>query len=159
MSNLNLNELIIGGHVASDVELRTTPSGKSVTKFTVAVNGKKNDKGEVQTDFFYVTAWKEKAEFFTQYFRKGSAICLRGEIHSKSWVDDKGIKHTGWEVEAERIWFVDAKGDVAGQQNPGGQYVPQGYMTPGGNTGAPAYTAPGNAPKFEDLSANDELPF
>lgn len=158
MSNLNLNELIIGGHVASDVELRTTPSGVSVTKFKVAVNGEKNDKGEVQTDFFNCTAWQKTAEFFTQYFRKGSSICLRGEIHFRSWVDDKGVKRTGAEVTAQKIWFVDAKGDAAGQQIPGGQYVPQGYMTPVGNSGTPAYTAPGNAPKFEELSANDELP-
>ena len=159
MSNFNFNMIVLGGHVASEVELRTTPSGVSVTKFTLAVGADKDEKGEPKSDFFYVTAWRQAAEFFTQYFRKGSAVCVRGEIHSRSWVDDKGIKRTGWEVEAEHIWFVDAKGNSAGQQIPGGQYMPQGYMNPGGNTGTPAYANAGNAPKFEELSGNDELPF
>lgn len=169
MSNFNFNLIILGGHVASDVELRTTPSGVSVTKFTLAVGAGKDEKGEPATDFFYVTAWRQAAEFFTRYFRKGSAVCVYGEIHSRSWVDDKGVKRTGWEVTAKQISFVDAKGDGR-QDNPtayaqaavgqaAGSYMPQGYAMPGGNTDAQPYMNPGSAPKFEEVSADDELPF
>ena len=132
------------------MELRTTPNGVSVTKFTLAVGYGKNEKSETQTDFFYVTAWRRLAEFFTQYFRKGSAVCVTGEIHSHSWVDDKGVKRTGWEVEAREIDFVDSKADAAAVPAQVGTYIPQGYQA------APTYTA---APKFEELSEDDELPF
>ena len=138
MANFNFNLIVLGGHVASDVELRTTPNGVSVTKFTLAVGNGKNEKGEAHTDFF------------TRYFRKGSAVCVTGEIHSHSWVDDKGVKRTGWEVEARDIDFVDSKADAAAVPAQTGTYIPQGYQA------APTYTA---APKFEELSEDDELPF
>ena len=142
MANFNYNLIVLGGHVASDVELRTTPNGVSVTKFTLAVGNGKNEKGEAQTDFFYVTAWRGAAEFFTRYFRKGSSVCVTGEIHSHGWVDDKGVKRIGWEVEARKIDFVDAKSDSAAASVQAGA--------------APTYTA---APKFEELSEDEELPF
>ena len=38
MANFNLNRVILGGRLTSDVELRTTPNGVSVCSFTIAVN-------------------------------------------------------------------------------------------------------------------------
>ena len=74
MSNFNFNKIIIGGRLTADPELKTTPSGVTVTSFTVAVNrrfGGKNGE-ESQADFFTVTAWRQTAEFITRYFRKAS---------------------------------------------------------------------------------------
>lgn len=44
MANLNLNKVILGGRIASAVELKTTPSGVSVTTFSLAVNRRHSDK-------------------------------------------------------------------------------------------------------------------
>ena len=38
MANFNFNKVILGGRLTADPELKTTPSGISVTSFTVAVN-------------------------------------------------------------------------------------------------------------------------
>ncbi len=45
MANFNFNKIILGGRVASDVRLNVTPSGKSVTSFTLAVNRSSKKKG------------------------------------------------------------------------------------------------------------------
>ena len=69
MANFNFNKVIIGGRLCADPELKTTPSGVSVTSFSVAVNRKGKD-GEQDADFINVTAWRNTAEFITRYFKE-----------------------------------------------------------------------------------------
>ena len=71
MANFNFNKVIIGGRLTADPELKTTPSGVSVTSFTVAVNRNYRSKSgeEPQADFINVTAWRQTAEFISRYFR------------------------------------------------------------------------------------------
>ena len=171
MANFNFNKVILGGRLTADPELKTTPSGISVTSFNIAVNRRFSGKNgeEAQADFFEVTAWRQTAEFITRYFRKASSICVLGSLESRSWVDQNGQKRYAIGITADEAYFVDAKSEApaavqtmaAAQTNsavPGGQYVPQGYMAPE-NSGTQPYVAPGNAPKFEELSADDEIPF
>ena len=63
MANFNFNKVILGGRLTADPELKTTPSGVSVTSFTVAVNRRFSGKNgeETQADFINVTAWRQTA--------------------------------------------------------------------------------------------------
>lgn len=108
MANFNFNKVIIGGRLTTDPELKTITSGVSVTKFSVAVNkpGKKD-----QADFFNVTAWRSTAEVVTQYFHKGSSICLEGALTQRTWEDGNGNKHSAIEIIADKVYFVDSKNE------------------------------------------------
>lgn len=157
MANFNFNKVILGGRLTADPELKTTPSGVSVTSFSIAVNrayrGKNGD--EPQADFINVTAWRTTAEFITRYFRKASSICVVGSLQTRSWVDQQGQKRFATEVVADEVHFVDAKSESpAGAQN-GPAYVPENYGTPAYST--PASAAP--AANFEEVSSDEELPF
>lgn len=169
MANFNFNKVILGGRLTADPELKTTPSGISVTSFTVAVNRRFGSKAgeEPQADFFNVTAWRQTAEFITRYFRKASSICVVGSIQTRSWVDQQGQKRFATEIVAEEAFFVDAKSEspaavqqmntygAAGQAPAQGGYVPDNYGY-GSPVQSPAY---GNAPKFDDITDDEELPF
>ena len=129
MANFNLNKTILGGRLTADPELKTTPTGVSVTSFTVAVNRRgKGKDGETKADFINVTAWRGLAEFITRHFRKGSSICVVGEIQTRSWTDPQGQKHYATEVVADEAYFVDSKGEAA---QPSSQYVPEQYTSGG----------------------------
>ena len=170
MANFNFNKVILGGRLTADPELKTTPSGISVTSFTVAVNRNYRSKSgeEPQADFLNVTAWRQTAEFITRYFRKASSICVVGSIQTRSWTDQNGQKRFATEIVADEAFFVDAKSEspLAVQQAAAGyqaaaqapSYVPDGYSGMGAGTGAGSYQN-ANAPKFEDLSDDEELPF
>ena len=170
MANFNFNKVILGGRLTADPELKTTPSGISVTSFTVAVNrrfGGKNGE-EAQADFFNVTAWRQTAEFITRYFRKASSICVMGSLQTRSWIDQNGQKRFATEIVADEAYFVDAKSEspiavqqAAAMMQQGSQapsYVPDGYGSFGGMPQAGAYQTQ-STPKFEELSGDDELPF
>lgn len=129
MANFNFNKTILGGRLTADPELKTTPTGVSVTSFTVAVNRRgKGKDGETQADFINVTAWRGLAEFITRHFRKGSSICVVGAIQTRSWTDPQGQKHYATEVVADEAYFVGSKGEAA---QPSSQYVPEQYTSGG----------------------------
>lgn len=158
MANFNFNKVILGGRLTADPELKTTPSGVSVTSFSIAVNRPYRSKNgdEPQADFINVTAWRGTAEFITRYFRKASSICVVGSIQTRSWVDQQGQKRYATEVVADEAHFVDAKGEnPAGAQPSGGTaYIPDNYGTPAYST--PAQSGPA---KFEEVQSDEELPF
>ena len=145
MANFNINKTILGGRLTADPELKQTTSGISVCSFSLAVNRKFAKEGEQQqTDFINCVAWRNTAEFISRYFRKGSSLCIVGNIQTRTWTDQNNQKRFATEVIVDEAMFVDSKSD--GGQAPSGGYVPD------------AYTAPA-APNFEELKEDDDLPF
>ena len=97
-----LNIAVIMGRLVAAPELRTTPSGVSVTSFRVAVDRSysSRDGGERQTDFIDVVAWRGTAEFVCKYFQKGQMIAVNGRIQTRSYEDKQGNKRTAVEFVA-----------------------------------------------------------
>lgn len=150
MANFNFNKVILGGRLTQEPELKTTSSGVQYVNFSIAVN-RGYTKGEEQqqtADFINIIAWRQRAEFVSRYFRKGSSICIVGSIQSRSWTDNQGNKRYATDVVVDEINFVDSKGEVSSATT---------------SFASDAYTAPSfateNAPKFEDVSDDEELPF
>lgn len=153
MSSLNLNKVILCGRLTADPELKQTASGIAVVSFTLAVNRRYQSKSAdgaqaQQADFISVVAWRQTAEFISRYFKKGSALCVTGSIQTRSWQDQQGQKRYATEVVADEAMFVDSK-------NEGGAVG--GYTD---TYNAPSYSSsPAQAPKFEELKTDDDLPF
>ena len=136
MANFNFNKVIIGGRLTADCELKQTPSGLSVTSFSIAVSRKGK---EAQTDFIDIVAWRQTAEFICKYFKKGSSICIVGNLQKREWKDKNGQKRYATEVIAEDVCFVDSKNDSASVEQP-------------------AFSE-ASASQFEEVTDTDDLPF
>ena len=105
-----MNKVILVGNLARDPELRHTPAGVSVARFTVAVNRNYTAKdGQQQADFINCIAWRQQAEFLCKYFQKGSGIQLCGSIQTRSWDGQDGTRHFATEVIADEIQFNGPK--------------------------------------------------
>ncbi len=107
------NRVIIAGNVTKDPELRTTPSGQSVTSFSVATNRRYKDaSGELQetTEFHNVVAWGKLAELCTQLLRKGSGVLIEGRLQTRSWEGQDGVKRQTTEIIAENMIALTPKG-------------------------------------------------
>ncbi len=141
MANFNLNKVILGGRMTADPELKQTPTGNAVTSFSIAVNRKGKD---AQTDFINCVAWRNTAQFISNYFKKGSSICVSGSIQVRSWNDQQNQKRYATEIIVEEAYFVDSKAED-------GANVPS-YGE------APSF-ATQQEPKFEEVQNDDDLPF
>ena len=121
---MNLNKVILAGRLTADPELKTTPSGLSVTSFTVAVDRRFGK--EKQTDFINCVAWRSTAEFITKYFSKGNSICVCGSIQTRNYTDKNGNKRTAVEVVAEEATFCESKKNTAeGAEMPEAEHYTQ----------------------------------
>lgn len=165
MANFNFNKVILGGRMTADPELKTTPSGISVTSFTVAVNRRGAKEGAA--DFLTVTAWRQLAEFITRYFRQASSICVVGSVQTRSWVTPNGEKRFGTEIVADEAFFVDAKAEMPGFRTHSDVEVdPNSPMLAGidpnaapGKASPQAYSTPGARKEIAaGMQAGDELP-
>lgn len=108
-----LNCAVIMGRLTSDPELRKTPSGVSVTRFTVAVDRPYKQGDERKADFINVIAWRGTAEFVCRNFNKGKAIVVKGAIQTGSYEKD-GRKINTFEIVADDVFFCGSKNDGQG---------------------------------------------
>ena len=144
-----MNKAILVGRLTKDPELRTTASGVSVCRFTVAINRRfKNAEGNYDADFINCVAWRQQAEFLARFFAKGRMVGLVGSIQTGSYEKDGQRVYTT-EVVADEISFVDSKSDAAGSQPMGGANA---------NT-TPKSDSFGAADGFIPMPADDDLPF
>ena len=113
------NLVILTGRLTADPELKTTPSGVSVTTFSIAVNRNYKSGEEQQTDFINIVAWRQTAEFITKYFQKGTMIGIEGSIQTRRYQDANGNTRTAFEVIANNVQFVESKRSNADEENNG----------------------------------------
>ena len=114
-----MSNTILYGRVVRDIELRYTRNNIAIAKFNIAVNRRyKNDnKG---TDFFNVTAFGEKAETLSKYFRKGSRIVVYCHPQQEQYTKQDGTKVSTVCFILDEFDFVDtiAEGGITANQNP-----------------------------------------
>ena len=143
MSNLNLNKVVLSGRLTSKPELKVTPSGINFCGFSIAIKR----RGAEESDFINCQAWRKTAEFISQYFDKGSAICVTGSIQTRSWNDNNGNKRYATEVVVDEAMFVDSRSDS--------QNAPQSTETynPYNHSASPSKI------DMSDIGADEQLPF
>lgn len=115
-----LNNVTLMGRLVADPELKTTPSGVSVTAFSIAVERNyAPQNAERETDFIDIVAWRNTAEFICKYFSKGSLIAIQGSIQTRTYEDKNGNKRKAVEVLANSVYFCGGKKTEAeGQAKP-----------------------------------------
>jgi single-strand DNA-binding protein len=113
-----MNSLHIIGRLTKDPELRTTSTGLSVCSFTVAVNRKKTKDGQQETDYFNVTAWRERGETCAKYLSKGKKVSVVGPVSVRTW-ESNGKHGASLEVTAEEVEFLSPRSEAQqAQQEP-----------------------------------------
>lgn len=151
MANFNFNKIMLGGRLTADPEGRQTANGTSVVRFSIAVNRRFNkDATQPQADFFNVVAWRSTADFVCKFFKKGASIFVVGSLQNNNWTDQDGNKRYSNEIVADEVSFVDSRSEGSSA----GQYTPDSYNS------EPSFSnSAADAPKFEEIKGDDDLPF
>ncbi len=113
-----MNKAILIGRLTRDPELRTTPTGRNVCQFSIAVNRTyTNASGEREADFINCVVWDKQAENLAKYQKKGNQIAVDGRIQTRNYDDKDGKKVYVTEILANNISFLDAKGSGTSGNN------------------------------------------
>lgn len=91
MAGKGVNKVILVGNLGKDPEMKYTPQGTAVAKFSVATGDRYKDKDgnwQDRTEWHNITAWGRTAEIATEYLKKGRQVYIEGSLRTHSW-DDK----------------------------------------------------------------------
>lgn len=114
-----LNEIILQGRLTNDPELKSTPSGKYVTSFSLAVERDFSTGDDKETDFINIVAWNKTAEFITKYFTKGRQMIVKGSLQVRKYQTQNGENRYATEVIAEKVYFCGDKKESSQGENYG----------------------------------------
>ena len=142
----SVNKVILVGRLGKDPEIKSTPSGTTVAKFSMATDERFTDRsGEKQerTEWHNIVAWGKLAEICGQYLKKGKLIFLEGSLRTDSWEDkESGQKKYRTEIVAKNMQMLDKRGDDEGGA---------GYSSGGGRATAGATSSV--------MEEDDDVPF
>ena len=134
----SVNKVVLIGNIGKNPEIKYTPNGTAVAKFSLATNERFKDKsGEWQdrTEWHSIVAWQRLAEVIGEYTNKGGRLYIEGRLQTSSWEDrESGQKRYRTEIVAQDIVLLgdsrreegssERTGRYAFDQNGGGRPLP-----------------------------------
>ncbi len=119
-----LNRIILIGRLVADPELKYTPSGIAVAQFRIAVDRPLSNEArqagqEKQADFIDIVAWRQSAEFASQYLTKGRLVAVEGKLQIREYQTQDGQRRKAAEVVADNLKGLDRprEGEGAGGES------------------------------------------
>ena len=103
-----MNKVLLAGRLTRDPEMRALASGKHVTQFSVATTeyaGNGKERGE----FHNVVTWDRLAEVCGRYLGKGQQVAIEGRLQTRTWDDDKCIRHWKTEIVASTVEMLSGR--------------------------------------------------
>jgi single-strand DNA-binding protein len=105
-----MNRVVLIGRLGKDPELRYTPAGIALAKFTLATDRWKRKGEEQPPDWHRITVWSKLAEICAQYLTKGKQVMIEGRIEYGSYEKD-GVKHYTTDIIADNLEMLGGRSD------------------------------------------------
>lgn len=113
-----INRVVLVGRLTKDPELRYTPNGVAVCRFTLAVNRTfSSQSGEREADFINVVVWRKQAENSANYLKKGHLCGVEGRIQTGSYEGTDGKRVYTTEVIADSVQFLEPRNSQGSANN------------------------------------------
>jgi len=153
------NTVNVVGNITRDPELRYTPSGASVTNFSIAWNRRYERNGEQveEVSYFDIVCWGSLADNVAASLAKGTRVLVTGRLDQRSWETPQGDKRSKVEITADDVapslrWASvevarNPRNDNFGGSQGGG--APQGGPAPQAGP-APAAAAPAQNYNYDE---------
>lgn len=161
MNNVNLI-----GRMTKDPEMRYSPDGLAITRFTLAVERLYKDKnsGKREADFIQCLAWKKVAENVANFCRKGTQVGVTGRVQTSNFQGRDGQRVFMTEIVCDNVQFLSSPNN-GGQQS--GQYVNNSKQATPNGQGNP-FNSHGKGDSYQSnpfdgqdaiAISDDDLPF
>ena len=105
----SLNKVMLIGNLGRDPELKVTPSGQALARFSVATTetwkDPQNPNGErkSKTEWHNIVVWGKQAEIAEKVLRKGKQVLIEGRIQYREYTDQAGVKKTACEIRCDNF--------------------------------------------------------
>jgi len=153
----SVNKVILVGNLGRDAEVRYTPGGAAVARFSIATTEVWNDKGgqrQERTEWHNIDLWGKQAESLSEYLVKGKQVYIEGRLQTDEYTDKEGIKRKSTKVRCDRVVLLGGGGGGAGVSRSQPRAAAVGAGGGGGGGGD-------HEPMGEPISelSDDDIPF
>lgn len=151
----SVNKVILVGNLGRDAEVRYTPGGAAVARFSIATTEVWNDKSgqrQERTEWHNIDLWGKQAESLSEYLVKGKQVYVEGRLQTDEYTDKEGQKRKSTKVRCERVVLLGGGGGGGRSSGGGGGYDRGGESRGGG----------GGSTSHDDVSeplTDDDIPF
>ena len=101
-----MNKVILTGRLTKDIDLKKTQTGKSVIRFTLAIDKGFGDKK--RTNFIECQAWENIADTIYKYVLKGDMVSIAGELINNNY-ESNGVKQYSYLVSVNETYLLPNK--------------------------------------------------
>jgi single-strand DNA-binding protein len=118
----SMNKVILIGNLGRDPELKMTPSGQALARFSIATTENwKNPQGEKQskTEWHNIVVWGKQAEIAEKYLRKGKQVMIEGRIQYREYTDQAGVKKTACDIRCDNFVMLGRMEEGGPRSNTG----------------------------------------
>ncbi|HSU33640.1 MAG TPA: single-stranded DNA-binding protein [Bryobacteraceae bacterium] len=163
MASRSVNKVILVGNLGRDAETKFTPSGASVTRFSVATTRRWKDQQtndwKEETNWTNVSVWRQ--EKLANYLTKGKQVYVEGRLQSRSYDDKDGKKVYTTEVVADDVILLGGRGEGDFEGPGAGGSVPSRASGAGASRGGgrPAGESAEEDPFGGMGISDDDVPF
>ncbi len=135
------------GNLTSDPELRFTPQGVAMVKFTVASTPRtfdrtKNEWADGDPLFLNCTAWRDLAEHVAESLSKGTRVVVTGRLRLSRWETPEGEKRSMMQLDVDEVGpslrFATAKVQKMSRAKGGDGFTPADVPDDAWSSAAPA---------------------
>jgi single-strand DNA-binding protein len=103
-----VNKVLLTGRLTRDPEMRSLSSGKAVTQFSIATN-EYIGQGKEKAEYHNIVTWDRLAQTCGEFLGKGQQVALEGRLQTRSWDDDRGVRHWKTEVVANHVEMLSGR--------------------------------------------------
>lgn len=118
-----MNNVCLIGRLTRDPELRSSNSGMSICRFTLAVDRSRKQPGGPTADFINCVAFGKTGETISQYVHKGNRFAITGHLQTGSYENQQGQRVYTTDVIVDNFTFCESRnegaGNMGGYQNSG----------------------------------------
>ena len=103
-----MNRVLLTGRLTRDPEMRSLASGKAVTQFSVATN-EYIGQGKEKAEYHNIVTWDRLAQTCGEFLGKGQQVAIEGRIQTRTWDDEKGLRHWKTEIVATSVEMLSGR--------------------------------------------------
>ena len=103
-----MNKVLLTGRLTRDPEMRSLSSGKTVTQFSIATN-EYIGQGKEKAEYHNIVTWDRLAQTCGEFLGKGQQVAIEGRLQTRSWDDDRGVRHWKTEVVANHVEMLSGR--------------------------------------------------
>jgi len=115
-----VNKVIILGNLGADPELRSSPSGVTSCRLSIATSMNWTDKSsgekKEKTEWHRVVFFGRSAEVIDQYLKKGQQLYVEGRLQTSKYEKD-GVERYSTDIIGESFNFISGSSSSTSESN------------------------------------------